>query len=375
MAPKGVAFSLWEKAAGPRQRMRAFNNVAQRPIYFLSFIFYLLFFTAFSLPATAAIISQADDATLIGGGARPIGMGRAFAAVADDADAIFINPAGLGGIKGPTAMAMFTNLLGAVYYSEYSGAVPTNAGALGLGYVTTGVNQIPTTDQNGNLVYTDYYDSLMILSYSSPIARWFGYGRNVFFGFNYRFYNRGTSGGVNESATGQSVDIGLKVFATPYLSFGVCRQNILPISLGGVLHYSSGAEESFASLTKVGLAARPIPLGGDLLLVCDADLPGSSGRPTTLHLGAEYRILKYFTVRAGLDQSVDSITAERTNWNPTFGLSTGFYGLRVDYAYHAYYNDPSLATTYVSLSYAGEPWLALKGGPPELPETIERHGH
>ena len=353
--------------------MRALINIAKRFSHWILVIGY--WSLILTLPSLAAIVGQADDATLVGGGARPIGMGRAFTAVADDADGIFINPAGIAGIKGPTALAMFTNLLGAVYYSEYSGAVPSQIGTVGLGYISTGVNQIPTKDSQGNIVLSDYYDSLLIFSYSSPLARWFGYGRNLFVGLNYRFYNRGTSGGVNEEATGQSFDFGLKLYVTPYLSLGLCRQNILPVSLGGVLRYNTGAEETLASLTKVGLAVRPIPLNGNLLLVLDADLPGQTGRPATLHAGGEYNIIKGVTVRAGLDQSIDSLTPSQTNWNPTFGLSTSFSGLRVDYAYHAYYNDASFATTYISLSYVGEPWLALKGGPSPLPETVERRGH
>ena len=62
-----------------------------------------------------------------------------------------------------------------------------------------------------------------------------------------------------------------------------------------------------------------------------------------------------------MDQSVDPATATKASWNPAFGVSLGYGGLRVDYAYHAYYNDPSLANTYLSLLYVGDPWFALKG--------------
>ncbi|MBI5700474.1 hypothetical protein HZC34_01340 [Candidatus Saganbacteria bacterium] len=65
--------------------------------------------------------------------------------------------------------------------------------------------------------------------------------------------------------------------------------------------------------------------------------------------------------RAGLDQSVNPLTATQTSWNPTFGTSFSYLGFRVDYALHPYYNDPSLATRYVSFSYTAEPWFALRG--------------
>ena len=160
-----------------------------------------IFLTAFCLltaglgAADAAVTGSADDATVIGGGARPLGMGRAFTAVADDVDAVFINPAGIAGLKGPAAMAMFTNLLGEIYYSEYCGAIPSHFGTVGLGYITTASYQIPTKNEQGNIVFTDYYDSLFLLSYSSPLTRYFGYGRNIFVGLNYKIFNRGYSGG------------------------------------------------------------------------------------------------------------------------------------------------------------------------------------
>ncbi|OGC03726.1 hypothetical protein A2276_07710 [candidate division WOR-1 bacterium RIFOXYA12_FULL_43_27] len=91
-----------------------------------------------------ALVGITDDAMTIGGGARPIGMGRAFVAVVEDADAPFINPAGIAGIKGPSAMAMYTNLLDEIYYREYSGVVPAVFGTVGAGFISTGVTGIPT---------------------------------------------------------------------------------------------------------------------------------------------------------------------------------------------------------------------------------------
>ncbi|MFA4844925.1 MAG: hypothetical protein WC632_08290 [Candidatus Margulisiibacteriota bacterium] len=322
----------------------------------------------------AAVTGSADDATVIGGGARPLGMGRAFTAVADDVDAVFINPAGIAGLKGPAAMAMFTNLIGEIYYSEYCGAVPFRWGTVGLGYITTGVNQIPTKNEQGEIVMTDYYDSLFLLSYSSPLSRYFGYGRNIFVGLNYKVFNRGYSGGYNLFASGQSFDFGIKLVLSPYLSFGLARSNILPVSLGGILRYSSGIEESLTGQTKIGVAAKPVIFNGDLLLVCDGKFPAQGTRPVTANFGVEYKVGSALAVRGGFDQSIDTTNTSRTSWSPTFGLSLGVRGFRIDYAYHPFYNDPELATTYLSLSYVGEPWLALKGGPSALPETPERRG-
>lgn len=308
-----------------------------------------------SVASNAAIIGNTDDAMTIGGGARPIGMGKAFTAVVDDADAMMINPAGLGGLKGPRAMAMSTNLIGDVYYNEFCGAVPSPYGTVGVGYITTGVSNIPTIP-----IPSDYYDSLLVFSYSVPLARFLNYGKNVFIGANYKLFNRGYTGGLTQTATGNSVDLGAKIILSPNLSVGINRQNILPVSMGGVIRISGGAEEYLASITKVGIAAKPIPLP-KLLLAFDSDLPAQTGRPATAHFGAEWKENEYLTIRAGLDQNLDPATATKTSWNWACGVSLGILGFRVDYAYHTYYNDPSLATSYISLSYIGEPWFALKG--------------
>ena len=311
------------------------------------------------LPALAAVIGSTDDAMTIGGGARPIGMGRAHTAVVEDSDAPFINPAGLASLKGPEAMAMYTNLLQSVYYQEFSGAVPTPYGTFGAGFINTGVNGIVTSDTP---IPTDYYDSLLTLSFATPLANYFTYGNNVFVGGNLKLYNRGYTGGHSDlgTATGKSADLGVKVVVNQHLAFGLCRQNILPVSMGGVIRLNSGAEETLAGIWKVGTAIKPVPWP-KLLIALDADLPAETGRPVQEHLGVEWKENENLYLRAGLDQSVDPSTASLTSWNPSIGTSLYYAGFRIDYAYHAYYNDPSLATTYVSLSYLGPSWFALKG--------------
>jgi len=312
-------------------------------------------------PAGAAFIGVTDDPLTIGGGARPIGMGRAFGAVADDADAIFINPAGLATMKRPQAMAMFTSLLGGdVYYTEVCAAIPTSYGAVGVGYISTGVNQIQTI-VNSVEVITDYYDSVLAFNYSSGLARFFRYADNVFVGSNFKIFNRGFTGGYSQASTGFSADFGIKYIVSPYLNFGLTNNNFLPFSLGAGLRSTGGLEEALAAQTKLSAAVKPVPFDGRLLLTSDLNLPAQSGRPVTQHFGCEWKATPNLALRAGLDQGLDSAAPGKASWNPTFGTSFSYAGFRMDYALHPYYNDPALATSYFSFSYAGEPWLALEG--------------
>ena len=90
-------------------------------------------------------------------------------------------------------------------------------------------------------------------------------------------------------------------------------------------------------------------------------MPTHSTRPITSHLGVEWQLMKYFAVRTGLDQSINPVAPGQTSWDPAYGISVGYTNFRFDYAYHPFYNDPSLANTYFSLMFSGDPWLAMKG--------------
>ncbi|MFH1826217.1 MAG: hypothetical protein ABH823_02875 [bacterium] len=302
-----------------------------------------------------------DDSSVIGGGARPLGMGRAFVAIVDDADAPLINPAGNASLKTPQLITMFTNLMGEIYYAEYCTAIPTKLGVIGAAYVNTGTSHVEIDLADDLIVYADYHDTLFILSYSSPLARFVNIGRNVFVGLNLKYFSRGWTGGYSNTATGLSADFGVKYVVTPYLSLGFNRQNFLPVDFGGVVRSTSGAEESIAGLYKVGVAIKPFHFKRKLLLAYDVDLPSQSGRPVTSHIGAEYKATQAFMVRAGFDQSIDAASATRVTWNPSVGLSITMKRFRLDYAYHAYYNDPNLATYYLSLSFMASDENILEG--------------
>lgn len=328
--------------------------------------YFVILFLLMQMAQTAvwgAATGTTDDAAVIGGGARALGMGRAYTAVADEADAPLINPAGIAGIRSPQIMTMNTTILGEVYYTEVTAASPTKFGTVAVGYVTTGTNGV-LVPVDSQFVYADYYDSLYLLSYSSPLSRFIEYGRNVFLGGSAKLYSRGWTGGYSQSATGFSLDLAMKLIINPYFSLGINRQNILPVSLGGVVRWGSGLEESLMSVTKVGLAVKPIHFKDNLLLDFDADIPAQSTRPFTMHIGAEWKALSFFTLRCGADQVVDAASASGTSWSPAFGVSLGTTSssvFRIDYAYHPYYNDTALATSYISLYYQADPLYALKG--------------
>ena len=79
------------------------------------------------------------DLGIAGVGARPLGMGRAYVAIADDANAVFTNPAGLGFQKNWALTSMSTQLYNSTNYALAGAAIPSAYGTFGIGYIGIGI--------------------------------------------------------------------------------------------------------------------------------------------------------------------------------------------------------------------------------------------
>ena len=104
-------------------------------------------------------------------GARPAGMGDAFVAVADDANALLYNPGGLYQ-TGPLSLGGMYSLmgLGRRHYQASLSSTSQNLGSLGLMLVAYEVTGIDGRDEFGNPT-AKFDDSEMALT--------LGYGRQL----------------------------------------------------------------------------------------------------------------------------------------------------------------------------------------------------
>ena len=107
-----------------------------------------------------------------GVGARALGMGGAFVAVADDATATYWNPAGLTKVKKHSFSAMYSDTFSTGDGSWLSRGLVTynfvnyvyqieDIGSLGLSWIRLGVDDIPRTtfiDVNNNGFLGDFQD-------------------------------------------------------------------------------------------------------------------------------------------------------------------------------------------------------------------------
>lgn len=106
-------------------------HTIKKPIFGFILIIFLLI--ALALPARAQIIpalggQRAGTSSMtflkIGVGARAEGMGGAFVGMANNADALFWNPAGIGWIKKPQFAFHYLSWPADIYYASVGAAIP-----------------------------------------------------------------------------------------------------------------------------------------------------------------------------------------------------------------------------------------------------------
>ncbi|NQU17765.1 MAG: PorV/PorQ family protein [Candidatus Saganbacteria bacterium] len=289
----------------------------------------------------------ATDPLRIGVGARSLGMGRAFVAVAEDADTIFSNPAGLGELYSPKITSMYTTLMSDVNYIVLGGAYPfgKNSG-IGAGIITSNVGGISLYDGTGtSLGSASWNNSLIFASYGLKLQ-----DERLKVGGTLKYYTQGGSGNATvEAAAGSAIglDAGVLYSVSDALSLGVVAQN----PLGTKLESGNSVSNALPTVIKTGVAYRlPIGAEGKLTLAADYDL--ISKRSNAFHAGAEYFITPMFALRAGLDQDP---APEGTVTNLTAGLGLRVNGIAFDFAYHPYGNLAEDTTYYFSLGFVGAP--------------------
>ena len=243
----------------------------------------------------------------IGVGARPIGMGSTFVGIADDANAVFWNPGGLGQLTKREINAMHTEWLSNIKY-DYAGYVhPFGKNVVGISVLYLSTGNMEGTDVAGQKI-NDFsaYDACAVISYARNIASLFNLGVNV------KFIQQKIE---NETAQGIAVDIG-QLYQTPLkiVSVGLAVQNIGP--------KMKFIEESF-SLPLTISAGVGIKALGILTLGVDVKQQVVDNR-TYLSLGGEYMPLPVVAFRAGYLVKLNKTSGET---GTVAGVSSGLGGL------------------------------------------------
>jgi hypothetical protein len=293
----------------------------------------------------ASFASQVLDPTDIGGGARPLGMGKAFTGIADDGSAIFTNPAGLSQNKSLTVISMAGSLMTEVPYTIIGASYPALNGTIGIGYVGLGISGINETILvNGTPEITgaqgSYTNSAINLSYATELKNVsYGIIKSPDVGATLKIISQGLSGGSFEGGggTGFDLDLGARSRLTEDMTAGFVVKNIIP--------GNNFKSDEIPMVIQGGVTKAFNKY--NLLTALDAEY----NRTILFHAGCEWNPIRLLKLRLGLDQKPD---AGSTTTNLAAGLGVSFGGFAFDYAYHTYAGISDLSTHYFSIGYVGE---------------------
>jgi long-subunit fatty acid transport protein len=266
---------------------------------------------AFSLILLVLVVPAFAQENL---GARPMGMGGAFTGLADDVNAIFINPAGIGSLQRESAMVSSRVSQGREY-TMIGGVQTTPYGNLGVGYVGStdpieGTVELPSWDGENAVKYTT---QTLYLTLARELNQAMNIPRNMgalSLGMNLKFSSRklGTANGLSQGV-GSSLDVDLASVFKPNenISLGLSLQNFLSADKSQIANLDTVEQKNYTVLA--GISGKLFD--GRLILTAENE-----------ELGCEIQPIKGFTLRAG--RGKDSITS---------GIGININGFGIDYAY------------------------------------------
>lgn len=204
---------------------------------------------------------------------RAIGMGQAFTAVADDASAVYWNPAGLNQMQGSEIAAEYDVFIETVTYNYFNaGFKMGNDFSLGLGgkFLGTGLeNEVNQAGVTTGATFGENYDDIDVaaayrLSYSFDV------------GITAKYI---TETLASTSASTVAVDIGLLYKSPiPHLKFGLDIQNLGP----GLTFVS--VPDPLPLTFKLGAAYEMFD--DSFTMACDVDFPNDDA--VAASVGGEY---------------------------------------------------------------------------------------
>ncbi len=215
-------------------------------------------------------------------GARPVALGEAYSANANDITGFAYNPASLESLKSGQASFFYRTGMADDAYGQFLIGSPIKDGSVGfsVGYFDGG--KINLYDGVTRRSVTVQRDLAVALGYSLYIG-------NVDFGFSGKYISSRLA--ETETATAYAADVGIQIPVSPRLRFGSAIQNI-----GTKLTYKNESD-NLPRLFRAGIAATLIPSRSATTLLLDGihDLNASKTYPA---LGLE-QIIGPLAFRAG----------------------------------------------------------------------------
>jgi len=270
------------------------------------------------VPGMAQASWNAGNFYKFGVGSRPFGMGDAFAAVADDATAVYWNPAGLVNVPPGQFFVSYANRFGLELQEQSAGATfrIQEKHYFGVAIVRAGLGDIKrSTSRDGDnrpIVDGTFDNSQINLTVSTAMR----IHDLLSFGLSGKYYGEALDG---NSAHGFGFDVGWLFHPRQNLSVGFNGQNLNRPRMKwdtGTGHYDR--------------IPANLKLGGSALffssqLLVTADLNAPDFERVLLNSGAEYQLMANLRMRAGFSGD-----------QPGAGLSINVGQLRFDYGFRSH---------------------------------------
>jgi hypothetical protein len=271
----------------------------------------------------------------IGVGARAAGMGESFVALANDASALYWNPAGLAQFQENEVIAAHTNWIVDIKH-DFIGAVYhlTTEDALGLSITSLQTDDMPVTTElqpYGNGTYFRYGDMAVGLTYSRRMTPQFSFGGTV-------RYVRETldvlsmSGVVLDLGTYYWTGLGTSRFSAVVTNFGsqVAPKGTVTTTDGSTI--SQFQEFSPPTIFKFGFAFEPYTDESNSVTTT-VQLNHPNDNSENVSVGAEYQLLKTFFIRGGYKFNVDE---ESFSFGAGVATTLSSVNFNIDYGYSAF---------------------------------------
>ncbi|MBN2406372.1 MAG: hypothetical protein JXJ19_01635 [Elusimicrobia bacterium] len=270
----------------------------------------------------SGICVHAGAFTHVGVGSRAKGMGDAFTAVADDAYALYWNPAGLVELDDNYFSFMHRDLfgLGLINYNYFGFINPdVGGGNAGFGWIRLGTTQ--------DVEFLDYSENTYIFSYGRKLEGWLGEDSRYMIvkklkpvidrmsigtGLKYYYVDYGEG-----KSTGYGADLALR-YSRSRIRLGLVFSDIV----ASQLRWDTGENENIENNLRAGIAY----CAGGFSASVDVDEITRNYRK--VHVGTEKLILrKILALRAGIFSPSVNI------WNLTCGFGFNIKNFIIDYAY------------------------------------------
>jgi hypothetical protein len=288
------------------------ENLMQRLV--TRFVFPLALLAAVLTPRAAfAVAGEAGFAFLkLGVGARPMGMGSAYVALAEDPTAVYWNPAGLAGTQGAHVLVMHNEWI-QDFRQEFAAVSRTvGGGAVGFGISGFYTSEMEARDDVGNLTgHFGFNDFAVTGAYGRRFAHHLSGGASL------KFLREMID---QETATAFALDLGAKMaLGSSGVTLGAALQN-----LGSDATFIS---ESFPlpRTVRAGAAIARNIAGLHGTGTLSGEFRKARGEDSRVHVGGELAIKERIALRAGAKFGYD-------DENMTFGLGLMRSRFAFDYA-------------------------------------------